>query len=174
MIRTITAGIGTVWLLAVVLASVSQAQEEGGIAINISPERTEPGMGVAFDVQGEDPPASEGPTLGPCIHGCPNSRRMPVSSHLFHSLGCCEGQPHPPCCGSQWICSTCDMPPHYAYYPPLHGYYYFRPYNHAHIPQQQQLVEYWGGDPRNPYANEVFKRVYAEYEAAREDGDGSP
>jgi len=65
------------------------------------------------------------------------------------------------------------MIPHYAYYPALHGYYYFRPYNYMHVPRQQEFVTRFGGDARNPYANEIFKRVYAEYKAANP-GAGSP
>ncbi len=51
----------------------------------------------------------------------------------------------------------------------MNGYYYFRPYNHRHVAEQQQTVAKWGGDPRNPYANEVFRQVYAEYKADREE-----
>ena len=57
------------------------------------------------------------------------------------------------------------MHPHYAYFPSMHGYYYFRPYHHSHVRLQQQTVAGWGGDVRNPYSNEIFQRVYAEYRA---------
>jgi hypothetical protein len=57
------------------------------------------------------------------------------------------------------------MHQHHAYFPPLHGYYYFRPYHHSHIPTHQQRVATWGEDPRHPYANKIFQRVYAEYRA---------
>ena len=60
------------------------------------------------------------------------------------------------------------MPQHCPYYPPMHGYYYFRPYNHRHIPEQQEAVKSYGGDPRNPYSNDIFKRVYAEYESGED------
>ena len=52
-----------------------------------------------------------------------------------------------------------------AYYPAMHGYYYFHPYHHSHIVTQQELASQWGMDPRNPYANDFFKAVYAEYKA---------
>ncbi len=53
------------------------------------------------------------------------------------------------------------MFPHYPYFPPMHGYYYFRPYHHSHIARHQSLVAGWGGDPRNPYSNAIFQAVYA-------------
>lgn len=64
-----------------------------------------------------------------------------------------------------------ELPQHYAYYPAMHGYYYFYPYNPMHVPTQQAFASQFGMDPRNPYANDVFKVVYAEYKAAQE---GSP
>ncbi len=56
----------------------------------------------------------------------------------------------------------CDMPQHIPYYPPAHGNYYFRPYSVAQLARQQAMVVSWGGDPRNPYSNAIFKQVYAE------------
>ncbi len=67
----------------------------------------------------------------------------------------------------EWLDSSYNMPPHYPYFPPLHGYYYFRPYHRVQLSSQQSIVRGFHGDPRNPYANEVFQRVYAEYETAR-------
>ena len=55
----------------------------------------------------------------------------------------------------------------------MHGYYYFRPYHHSHV-TQQQMVTAWGGDPRNPYANEIFQRVYAQYKAETGEGVSAP
>jgi hypothetical protein len=83
---------------------------------------------------------------------------------------CCGPDPLRRCCRAlhrlhRCLNSTCDMPPHYPYFPPMHGYYYFRPYHHSHLASQQDFVASWGGDPRNPYANEIFQRVYAEYRA---------
>jgi len=54
---------------------------------------------------------------------------------------------------------------HYPYYPSMHGYYYFRPYHQSHLARQQAFVMRFGGDPRHPYANEVFGQVYAAYRA---------
>lgn len=56
--------------------------------------------------------------------------------------------------------NTCNMPPHYAYFPADHGNYYFRPYNYHRIANHQQFVMTYGGNPRHPYANDVFDRVY--------------
>ncbi len=64
--------------------------------------------------------------------------------------------------------SRCNMPPHYPYFPGMHGYYYFRPYHESHLTNQQALAVQWGGDARNPYANEIFRSVYARYRAERE------
>lgn len=58
--------------------------------------------------------------------------------------------------------SPCDMVQHYSYFPSLHGYYYFRPYNVSQLLQQRTLVTQWGGDPRNPYTDGIFDRVYEE------------
>ena len=41
-----------------------------------------------------------------------------------------------------------------------HGYYYFRPYHVMHVYSQQELATRWGGDPRNPYDNTMFQRIY--------------
>jgi hypothetical protein len=43
----------------------------------------------------------------------------------------------------------------------MHGYYYFRPYHHSHIAAHQAVVAGWGGDPRNPYSNAIYRAVYA-------------
>ncbi len=59
-----------------------------------------------------------------------------------------------------------DMPQHYPYYPPMHGYYYFHPYHYTHVPAQQAFASQFGADPRNPYSNDFFKVVYAEYKAS--------
>ncbi len=71
--------------------------------------------------------------------------------------------------GRGYLCEdgTCTMHPRYPYFPPLHGYYYFRPYHFLHVIEHQFAVDDWGGDPRNPYANTIFQRVYAEYRADR-------
>jgi hypothetical protein len=66
-----------------------------------------------------------------------------------------------------------NMPPHYPY-DAVRGYYYFHPYNHRHICEHQHAVTQWGGDPRNPYANEIFQSVYAEMEAMNWQDMGTP
>lgn len=63
--------------------------------------------------------------------------------------------------GEDFCC--CQMYQHYAYYPAIHGHYYFRPYNHLRIPEQQRMAAEWGEDPRHPYANDLFQIVYADY-----------
>ena len=69
-------------------------------------------------------------------------------------------------CGLSYFRSLGDMPPHYAYYPAMHGYYYFRPYNDMHVTSQQEFVSSFGGDRRDPYSNEFFKVIYAEFQAS--------
>jgi hypothetical protein len=58
------------------------------------------------------------------------------------------------------------MPQHYVYYPPMHGYYYLHPYHYTHVPAHQAFGTRSGVDPRNPYSNDFFKVVYAEYKSS--------
>lgn len=58
--------------------------------------------------------------------------------------------------------STCDMPPHFPYYPQYHGYYYFRPYNWEHVWMHQALAPMLGESPYTPYATTAFQPIYAE------------
>lgn len=74
---------------------------------------------------------------------------------------CCD-----PCSGCA-RCAGCRMPQHYAYFPPMHGYYYFRPYNASQVPTQQNFARMWGEDPANPYGNRIFQTVYDQYRAAK-------
>jgi len=60
---------------------------------------------------------------------------------------------------SSWYHDGSSMLPHLAYFPAMHGYYYFRPYALRHLQQHQTAIVRWGGDPRNPYANIVFRRL---------------
>jgi hypothetical protein len=57
-----------------------------------------------------------------------------------------------------------------------HGYYYFRPYHVMHVFSQQELATRWGGDPRNPYDNTIFQRIYEQMgiEAKPEPKKGTP
>ena len=43
-------------------------------------------------------------------------------------------------------CCACEMPQHHSYYPEMHGYYYFRPYNWSMISEQEQTAASWGED----------------------------
>jgi hypothetical protein len=71
--------------------------------------------------------------------------------------------------------TTCDMPPHIPYQSPWDHYYYFRPYHYLHVPQQQEVVDGWGWDVRNPYSNEMFKDIYEGLDVAEiEDVPPSP
>ncbi len=63
------------------------------------------------------------------------------------------------------IGSTCTMGQHHAYFPPMHGYYYFHPYHHSHVWRHQAFAQLWGEDPAHPYANRVFEMVYEQYRA---------
>jgi hypothetical protein len=67
----------------------------------------------------------------------------------------------------------CEEIQHYDYYPALHGNYYFAPYNAIKVPFQQAFVARYGGDPRDPYDDGVFEKVYAAYRAARGGPAGS-
>ncbi len=92
---------------------------------------------------------------------------LPRSSNNWFAPGGVRGCGGPHCaqcrgsfCWDWWI-SPCDMVQHSPYYPAMHGNYYFRPYNAYRILQHQQAAVAWGEDPRNPYSNDVFRRVYA-------------
>jgi hypothetical protein len=61
--------------------------------------------------------------------------------------------------------SPCGMVQHYPYYPAMHGYYYLHPYHYTHVPAHQAFMARAGVDPRNPYSNDLFKTLYAEYRA---------
>jgi len=73
-----------------------------------------------------------------------------------------------------WCDSTCDMPMHQAYILLHPDNYYFRPYSLVHIREQREAVTALGGDPRHPYANEIFERVYDEWEAEQSGAETIP
>jgi len=86
---------------------------------------------------------------------------------------CCDDSDcYPPRCGGDRDCcgrhkkycarSTCNMHPHYAYYPANHGYYYFRPYNYNHVELHKELASAMGLESIAPYSTEVFGRPYSE------------
>lgn len=54
------------------------------------------------------------------------------------------------------------MVQHLAYPPEAHGWYYFRPYNFGQLRDLQEATSSWGGDPRNPYADDIFRQVYSQ------------
>jgi hypothetical protein len=58
------------------------------------------------------------------------------------------------------------MIPHVAYINPTSSYYYFRPYQAFHVREQQNEVIGYGADPRQPYANLLFRSLYSNLEAA--------
>jgi hypothetical protein len=69
------------------------------------------------------------------------------------------------CCLSGHTCcipfkTTGDLVQHMPFFGTTHGYYYFRPYHVMHVFSQQELATRWGGDPRNPYDNSGFQRIY--------------
>lgn len=68
------------------------------------------------------------------------------------------------CLPSPWHAPG-NMAPRFPYEAYPQTYYYFRPYNMLHIPQQQEIARGWVDDPALPYSNGVFAKVYAEYEA---------
>lgn len=95
------------------------------------------------------PYGSDGPCSTGCSASCPHcgNSGCALDRLFWHGLP----NPHR---------STCDMPQHYMYYAEPKFYYYFRPYNWFHIPVQQDDVRAFGGDPRHPYDNRIFKSVY--------------
>lgn len=59
---------------------------------------------------------------------------------------------------TDWLISPCDMiPRHLEVFPVAHENYYFRPYHPQDIPRQQGEAGAWGGDPRNPYHDDLFR-----------------
>lgn len=54
-----------------------------------------------------------------------------------------------------------NLHPHYPYETYPRTYYYFRPYNHRHVFEQQQEAMQWGAPAGMPYVNDVFEQVYA-------------
>ncbi len=121
-------------------------------------EPAKPGSGKAVPttssaavVPGPPPPVVSSPVaVAPKVPG-----PYPQCSYL----GCCD----PLACRE---CVYCKEIQHYDYYPAMHGYYYFLPYNASNVPRQQAFSARSGGDPRAPYANGVFQTVYAAYRAA--------
>jgi ribosomal protein L37AE/L43A len=93
----------------------------------------------------------------------------PAAGHESMAAECC---PH---CGQRhhhkgtplhdWLCPPCNLTQRYPYYPKDHGHYYFRPYHMQRVQEQQAIAVTWGEDPRNPYGQLVFERVYDQIRA---------
>jgi len=64
-------------------------------------------------------------------------------------------------------CSTCNLLPHVEYFPEGHANYYFRPYTFTRLLQQQDQAARMGINPALPYSNEIYDKVYAEFEARK-------
>lgn len=121
------------------------------------------------------------PYGGPVPHGGPG---VVYGGPVPHS-GCTSCGPVSPCpahCGmtrygfwTYWGLIPHHCPPgnlhqHIPYIAYPKDYYYFRPYNYFQIPDQQQEVMAYGDDPRDPYTNRVFERVYSQFP----DASGQP
>ncbi|MCA9246126.1 MAG: hypothetical protein KDA42_03395 [Planctomycetales bacterium] len=76
----------------------------------------------------------------------------------------CQGARHP--LHGTLFHSTCDMHQHLPYCSRPNSYYYFRPYQIEHVAIQQEFVRSYGGNPKHPYENSVFDRVYNGTESA--------
>lgn len=81
-----------------------------------------------------------------------------------------------PGCNMSWCIKTkiccrdnpCQMPPHYAYKPACHGYYYFAPYNYQTALQHKEYARYQNLDPRFPYSVPTFEHSYQQVIGDRE------
>lgn len=91
---------------------------------------------------------SEIATAGSC-----SCEACEVPRHAHHSVWGVVGLPSP-------HYAPGDMTQHIPYIAHPHNFYYFRPYNYFHIPKHQAEVAYYGGNPKHPYANRLFERVY--------------
>jgi hypothetical protein len=122
------------------LLVVAPNPESGAIAPTPAPERAGPAKEplAGQPMAGSEEAPGGGEVYSPEVSYAPGAKTLP------------------------WWHSDCDMYPHYPYFPSLHGNYYFRPYGLEQLRRQQQFVASWGGDPRDPYANTVFRRVYQE------------
>jgi len=129
---------------------------------------------IAYDSQEQTPHYFSSDSSGSCCNTCCPSDcgrcgHGGKCGHggLFH--GCGLGLHHggywaKHCLPSPWHAPG-NMAPRFPYEAYPHTYYYFRPYNMLHIPEQQEIARGWVDDPGLPYSNGVFAKVYAEYEA---------
>lgn len=68
----------------------------------------------------------------------------------------------PPTSWKHWWHPRRDMVQPNAYHPEAHGRYYMHPYNYKQLAVQQEFIRRVGGDPQNPYSNEIFKSLEEE------------
>ena len=130
----------------------------------------------ALPVDGKTPPAPNGKSKKSNANSVPGDDVPYVTSPVHESpqllevnevfadegYACGAGGCDDWCYRKHWCRSTCDMPPHYAYPPESHGYYYFRPYNYRHVLFAQQIAPLLGADPIAPYETEMFQKFYAD------------
>jgi hypothetical protein len=105
-------------------------------------QRAVPAVDLPPPVPSADPAVWEAPFAAPPFGDPPFSAACPTCPRVFY-----------------WE-STCNLPPHYAYYPTFHGYFTFQPYNYSSVLRQQQTALCWGLDPRAPYATNFFQKFY--------------
>ncbi len=99
------------------------------------------------------PPASE-VVIDGGVADCACDQCVPAPHHHHHSCWGLVGLPDP-------CLSPGDMTQHVPYLARPKNYYYFRPYQYFHIAEHQREVTLYGENPKEPYANRLFKRVYA-------------
>lgn len=107
-------------------------------------------------------PATCSPTSCASSSACSDSCKSDCNQCCDPCCKVCSGPsciPGSSCWSKACKHSTCDMYPHYAYFPKCHGYYYFRPYNWVHIDQHRLTIP--GENFKNPYSNAAFDRLYA-------------
>lgn len=108
--------------------------------------------------------SAEAPTVesysgSQCYDGCDSSGcygRGFCHPCAHHGFGICH---HSWCKCCRFLHSTCDMYPHYPYFPEHHGYYYFRPYNFMHIFRHTEEAITIQGSPWHPYSIAIFDTI---------------
>jgi hypothetical protein len=82
------------------------------------------------------------------------------------SYGCCDDWMGDVSCKIKYdLCNPpTDMVPHTPYCAEPKTYYYFRPYNWAHVGAMQSHAMSWGVEPATPYSNKLFQDVYSKIE----------
>ncbi len=115
--------------------------------------QTEPAPTATYYLEGSEPADAGhahygGGYCADCDAGCRafGCRHIARLLHIFPSPG--------------------DMPMHIPYIAEPKNYYYFRPYNWFHIPEQQRevMMHTPPGDPRNPYDTRFMQDIYLQME----------